>query len=417
MKMFEGMNRLQYWINVLLLTVAFCIPFAKKYVPGFLVLLGIACIIKSIIDRKLYFYRKDIPLHLLAVLFGLHLWGVTYSENVDYAWTEIGIKLSFFAFPVLALVMPPISSKMKTNIKLAFIVGCLLYLFVSVVRGLYNSVTLGDWALLSYERLSEPYHPTYAATYQAMAVFMLIQNPSWLKFRRIKLIGFWLIVMIMVLFISMLASKAGLIAVWMSFVMGAYCFIKIGKPLGYVIATTVALLLFSAGSAFLLPGASVRIENALQDVNTSASWPVPNDAAARQVNHEAHSSTELRLVTWSAAWELLLQNPFGAGTGDTTNELVKIYERKGENYAVQKALNAHNQFLQTAAELGWPALVVLCTSLLLLFQQYFYNRDLLLLNFLLLCGMNFLFESFLEVQAGIVFFCFWILVLLRGNRS
>jgi len=93
MKMFEGMNRLQYWINVLLLTVAFCIPFAKKYVPGFLVLLGIACIIKSIIDRKLYFYRKDIPLHLLAVLFGLHLWGVTYSENVDYAWTEIGIKL------------------------------------------------------------------------------------------------------------------------------------------------------------------------------------------------------------------------------------------------------------------------------------------------------------------------------------
>jgi len=417
MKIFEGITRVQYWINALLLTVAFCIPFAKRYVPGFLLLLGIACIIKSIIDRKLYLYRKDIPLHLLALLFGLHLLGVTYSENVGYAWTEIGIKLSFLVFPLLALVMPSLDKVMMHRIKLFFVFGCIGYKVVSLATGLYDSIRFDDFGFLSYEALSEPYHPTYAATYQAMALFIMMRMASRGEYLFRNKIIHRIIGLMIIIFISMLASKAGLIAVWISLVMGAYCFIKEGKTRTNVIATTVALLLFSAGSAFLLPGASVRIENALKDVGTTAPWPVPNDASNQQVHHEAHSSTELRLVTWSAAWELLLQNPFGAGTGDTTNELVKIYQRKGENYAVQKALNAHNQFLQTAAELGWPALVVLCASLLLLFQQYFYNRDLLLLNFLLLCGMNFLFESFLEVQAGIVFFCFWILVFLRGNRS
>lgn len=413
MSYLTAIAKVQNWINGFLLTIAFCIPFAKRYVPGFLLLLGIACIIKSINDRKLYFYRKDFPLLLLAVLFGLHLLGVTYSENVDYAWTEIGIKLSFLVFPLLALVMPPIEVNMKQHIRRAFIYGCIGYMIVSVATGLYDSIRFDDFGYLSYEALSEPYHPTYAATYQAMTLFIMMLMASRGEFLFNNKILHRIICILILLFISMLASKAGLIAAWISIVMGAYCIYKSYKQLRNVIVVTLGLLLFSAGSAFLLPGASVRIENALKDVGTTNQWPVPNDAAAQQVHHEAHSSTELRLVTWSAAWELLLHNPFGAGTGDTTNELVKIYESKGENYAVQKALNAHNQFLQTAAELGWPALIVLCASLLLLFQLFFYNRDLLLLNFLLLCGMNFLFESFLEVQAGIMFFCFWVLVIVR----
>jgi len=216
MKIFEGIAKVQYWVNALLLIIAFCIPFAKRYVPGFLVLLGIACIVKSIIDKKLYFYRKDIPLYLLAVLFGLHLLGLTYSENIDYAWTEIGIKLSFIAFPLLAIMMPAIEKLMRHRIKLSFVLGCLGYLVVSVATGFYDSLQFKDITELSYEKLSEPYHPTYAATYQAMALFILMQGAARNEFLFNSKILQRIVCLLLLLFISMLASKAGLIAAWIS---------------------------------------------------------------------------------------------------------------------------------------------------------------------------------------------------------
>lgn len=379
----------------------------------FLVLFGLYLLVQCILKKRLYFSKKDLPLHMLAVLFLLHLIGLTYSENVEYAWTEIGIKLSFFAFPLIALMMPSISSKQGNHVKLAFIIGCLSYLVVSVVTGVYNSLEQNDFSYLSYELLSAPYHPTYAATYQAMAVFMLIQNPSWLKFGLGKRIVFWLILLLMVLFISMLASKAGLLALWISLLMAAIFFFKNKENLRRALLLTASLMILSIASALYLPGVSSRIENAVKDVQTNAPTNANESSLENVPEQEAHSSTSLRMVTWSASLKLLLENPLGVGTGDTTNELVKIYDSTGEQHASEKKLNAHNQFLQTGAELGWPALIALCSSLALLFALYLKTKDFLLLNFLLLCGMNFLFESFIEVQAGIVFFCFWILIFLR----
>ncbi len=409
----EKLTSFTFWTGTFLMSLAFLIPFGKRYVPLFIMLLGIVLIAHSILKRKLYFSKKDAPLYLLALLFLLHVVGVSYSENTEYAWTEIGIKLSFICFPLLAILLPSISSKTQVGIRIAFITGCLLYLGVAVVTGIYDSITHNDFSYLSYELLSEPYHPTYAATYQAMAVFMLLQNPVWLRYGLGKRIAYWSMIVVMILFISMLASKAGLIAVFISILMGCYSLFQNRQSLGKVILTTFLLLLFSASTALYLPGVSSRIGNAVSDIQAQEHDTTDGTTIQTTEEQQAHSSTALRMVTWGASLQLLMENPIGVGTGDTTNELVKIYDSKGEQHASEKKLNAHNQFLQTGAELGWPALISLCTCLLLLFSLYLKNRDLLLLNFLLLCGMNFLFESFIEVQAGIVFFCFWILVFLR----
>lgn len=405
----------EYWASTFLLLLAFMIPFAKKFVPGFIVLFGLACMIKAIRDRRIYSLSKDLPLLLLALLFLLHIIGLSYSDNEEYAWTEIGIKLSFFAFPFIALFLHPIRKELFEKVCVSFILGCLGYLVISITSGAYQSFITKDISYLSYELLSEPYHPTYAATYQAMSVFMMMYYASRDKYLLGKKYLHWSLCILMLLFISMLASKAGLIAAIIALVIGGYSLVKNHWSVGRSIVLSGSFILFNISTAFLLPGVSSRLQGAVKDLGTNTKQAPTNNM--QQQLPEAHSSTALRMVTWSASWQLLKENPIGVGTGDTTNELVKIYTSKGEHHAAEKNLNAHNQFLQTAAELGWPALITLCLILVLLFLRYLKTRDLLLLVFLLLIGMNFLFESFIEVQAGIVYFCFWIMIFLRKENA
>jgi hypothetical protein len=89
----------------------------------------------------------------------------------------------------------------------------------------------------------------------------------------------------------------------------------------------------------------------------------------------------------------------------------------GESYASEKQLNCHNQFLQVTCEHGWPALILLLTGMTMLAYRAWKQRNLLFAAFLSICAMNFMFESCLEVQAGIVFFFFFSLVFLSSNRQ
>jgi len=65
-------------------------------------------------------------------------------------------------------------------------------------------------------------------------------------------------------------------------------------------------------------------------------------------------------------------------------------------------------------EFAWLGIILLVSMIIAGFVFAARNGDNVLLAVLILCSMNFLFESFLEVQAGIVFFCFWIFI---GSRS
>lgn len=399
------------WVGILLITLAFLIPSVKKLAPPIIVLLGIAALVDSIQKRRIYFSRRLAPLYLLAVLFLLHLTGLLYSENYEYGLTEIGIKLSFIGFPLIALFLPEQSSEQYRKIKWAFVYGCLAYLVGSILLGIYHAVLNQDFLYLSYEKLSHPYHPTYAASYQAMAFFILLQFSSKQQFLFKNKIAHYISLIAIIIFVSMLASKAGLIALWISAGMAVFFFKSERQKFIRKAFLFLLFIILSISSSYLLPGTSTRIENAVSDLQNQKSTTVSITEQS-----EAETSTSLRFVTWSASWELIKNNPIGVGTGDTTDELIKVYEKTGEFHAAEKELNSHNQFLQVGTELGWPGIIVFTAILLSLLFLLYNERDLLLLNFLLICTMNFLFESFLEVQAGIVFFCFWVLIFTQKRR-
>lgn len=394
------------------ISIAFTIPFAKKFVPGFILLLGLSCIWFCIKQRSVFFDKKQTPFLLLTAIFILHLCGLSYSDHVSEGLNEVGIKLSYVVFPVIAWMMPLLSKNELRKILLAFVGGCIAFVLLALSYGLYRTSLFADLSYLSYEKLGIFLHPTYAATYMSMALFILIRNASLADYVLSKQWLNFLLCCIIIVFISMLASKAGFIAALISMVMGAWCWWKNKKSWISATAILFSAIALMAASSLLAPGSSVRLSAAVNDIeiHTPTEMVVPQQ-------HEAHTSTELRFVTWGASFELLLQNPWGVGTGDTEYELIKKYNHMNEGYAAERKLNAHNQFLQAGAEHGWLGISLLTTCLLALLISTIKHRDTLLMNFILLCGMNFLFESFLEVQAGIVFFCFWVMIFLKQARA
>ena len=122
-------------------------------------------------------------------------------------------------------------------------------------------------------------------------------------------------------------------------------------------------------------------------------------------NTEVESNTA-RLVMWYSGINVVGQHFWlGSGTG-SVKEVLQQYNMTLDNTGVAaKKLDAHNQFLNCAIELGIVGLVLFLIPIV-----QFMGYSIVLRNWrALLMSASFvltmLFESFLETQAGIVPYC------------
>ena len=65
--------------------------------------------------------------------------------------------------------------------------------------------------------------------------------------------------------------------------------------------------------------------------------------------------------------------------------------------------------------MGWPGLLMLLLILYALWKSH--GGDYSVRAFALICALNFLFESTLEAQAGIVFFSFWVMAYSKIDEG
>lgn len=395
----------------LMMVLVFALPWAKKALPTIIALITLIAIIYFL--RRKQTYRPTEPLAIagLLSLFILHIAGTTYTEHPHEAWNEVGIKLSFLIFPILSVLLPNFRKQEIEKIHHWFVAGCFVFIGITLVRAGINAYHHQHLYYLTYDQLSWYMHPTYAAAYQAMALFLLVEQMQQRKFTAsspVLHVGACLLVL---LYIALLSSKAGyltfLLVVGFSFVR---CFHWKFSALRGAFISLMSVLLFAL-VVIALPTSAGRIGQAVEDIRSTENNALPSDTT-QEPSHT--SSTALRPVTWSASWTLLRENAFGTGTGDTQPSLNTLYLQRAESYAAERNLNAHNQYLQTGAELGWFGLLALLTGLGALWRVR--KSEITVACFAGLFAFNFLFESMLEVQAGIVFFCAWVLVYSKIER-
>ena len=123
----------------------------------------------------------------------------------------------------------------------------------------------------------------------------------------------------------------------------------------------------------------------------------------KQIKYTSSSNT--RKLAWETSFEIIKDNIlFGVGTGESTSILDLNYEKKGYNFLKNKSINCHNQFIQYQLDHGLIGSICLFFFTLVMLIFSLKEKDLVYALFLFLIILNFMTESMLETQSGVVFF-------------
>jgi O-antigen ligase len=399
----------------LLSTIAFFIPVLPKILPGLIITAVIVWFILVIRQSNSNGLITDGKVFLLLFLYCLYVAGMFYTINYSHGLKDLETKLSLLVFPLIfSTVRFPKAD--RTRILLFFLAGCFTAMAYNIINSAYNFYTeysvrgSFNYTNFLYFNLSQIIHPSYLALYFCLAVSIII---DWIQNQYVKLSKYLLYfaLLCLIIFIFMLSSKAGILT--LITVLTYYLVIFLKKvaiknlkikqlliPAAFIIFSVIMYL-------FLVPGATKRLEINPRLFTTE-----------NVIAKDTEDSSELRVLIWQNAVEIIENNLwFGIGTGDVRDALMRKYEDKHIKRAIMFQLNAHNQFLQTWIAVGIPGLIALLIWLFLLIKNGLLERDHNQIIFGIILFINFLFESMLETQAGVIFISFFTCLFLFSNNS
>ncbi|MDG1159697.1 MAG: O-antigen ligase family protein [Flavobacteriales bacterium] len=401
--------------NSLTVLIAFLLPITKKGLPMVIAFWALMGIWSSWHHRPKVSKRSLLS---LIVFYVLHLFGLFQASNIKTALFHLEVKASFLLFPVIWLLQAEIENKQRFRVMMAFVYGCLFYFFYSFAKAFWRFQETAVPDVFFYNELADYFHPTYIATYFALGFLML----GWLAYKQVHILGKrWvhhLMEALFLVFIGLLSSKAGYLCALMSLGFLAILWLK-RKRLG--VALTYAIMgTFIMASTIM---ASPKSQSRIKEMTNSVQAPPTNDIReelgesaysdqAETLESRGKGSTAGRIIAWEAALVIIAQHPFGVGTADATNALKVEYEKMGASYNLEHELNAHNQFLQSTLEFGYLGFLSLAMIFVFGIRSALRRNDFIFLAFMFLLFINMLFESFWEVQSGVVFvsffFCFFV---------
>ena len=399
--MTKHLENIYYKLYILFFGVlAFSIPLYDRFAAMAIVLIMFTWLIEGKFKEKLQRLKKDHfrrNMMSFSIIYFIYLVGFLYSNNQYNAFLDLQTKLSLLVFPILfATIDENILKGEKEKILSSYILGCIVSTLVLMSYALYNFSESHMVKEFFYSNLSWYQHASYISMFLAFAVGILlyhIHTKSILE-KTPKAIVIALIVYFGT-FIFLLSSKAGILT--LTIILLSYVgvllydkqFLK-GVTLFFIISLTIwgMFTFFSVTSS--------RIMDAQQTISSET------------VENDATDSTSERIHIWQSALSVIKENLiFGVGTGDANDALIAKYKTNHYSGALEKKLNAHNQYLQTYIAVGIIGFLVLMVMLFIPLFQSLKHRNILYFLFLLLITFNLLFESMFERQAGVVFYAFF----------
>jgi len=391
-------SRIQFLLACL---IAFLLPF-KQLGPLQIVALSIAMLLLNWLlegDFKNKFSAISHPgmLVLYLAFYGWHVLGLGWTTNLPAGYFDLEVKLSLFVCPWIFSTRP-FRGEQVDRVLGAFVLGCGVASLVLLVRAVYFWFFLHENKFF-YEAFSSLMHPSYFSMYLNMAIISLLLAFS--KKGNTLSKGWLFLFPLFVIVVVLLSSKMGLIGLLL-IIMVWLCWLVVSKR-RYLLGGGV-LFLLAAGiwSIFQFsPAVSVRIKSAVSAVSSGSS---------DKTNAE---STAVRMLIWGSAREVIAEHPLvGAGTGDSKEVLMEKYKEEGITGAYKKNLNAHNAYLQIWVALGGVGLLLLLALLVLPVRIGWMDKKPAVICFTLLLALNFIPESMLETEAGVMYYGFFGCLLL-----
>ncbi len=404
------MQKINFYFGLL---ITFCIPLCKipvfkKIVPFILALWIITWFLEGNFKNKFRTVNKNILFFLPILFYFLHIIGLAYSYNINSAFFDLQVKLSLLISPVLFFGSNYLYKANYKIILLSFVTGCFIISLIYLSQAFYFYL-VNNSNYFFHSNLSIFEHPTYLSMYLAFAIAILFYLLESNKFKTISTLKFlfpFLIVFFSIM-IFLLSSKAGIICGFIVlFTIIFLRIIKYRKLFSKILLLTSVVLLFLFALKYNYR--FIKVKKAI------------NNTQIKPINKKTTESTAVRILILQSSFELIKDNfLIGVGTGDVKDDLIKKYKAKEIISAENRQLNTHNQFIETFVQLGIIGFIILILLFIIPFIAGIKEKNILLLLFLIIVGFNFLFESMLNRQSGVVFFAFFysFLVFVKPDTN
>lgn len=398
----KNLFRKAYYIFFVLLACSLPISFEQVKLTSFVIMLIIA---NSIVLFFLYKNDRKSLLNKTVVLFIsfylIYLLGLFRSDNIGNAFFELEKKLSLFIFPLIFYYSPKLNSKEVKNILLSFAISCILTSTYCLLVATYNLIKFNDSSLFFYHSLSGivGMHSIYLSMFLCFSIAIFL----YYCFVEVNIFTGWsryLVyagVFILVITVILLSARVPIIILTIgSIIYFTIRFNKKNKLIRSVLAS-----LFIGGVIFsivlIIPKTRERFK---EGINYNGEYSVD----------KLGQGGAARPFIWLSALEIIRLNPvMGVGTGDVEAELTRVYNERQYIFLTEPKMkfNAHNQFLQTAVEVGLVGLFVFVINLLFAMRFAIKKKSVLYFIFVSIFIICCLTESLIERERGIIFFAFF----------
>lgn len=353
--------------------------------------------------KKIFTERRTF--FLMVLVYVLFLISLIYTDNYKVAGTKLVLHSSMLYLPILFSLTKWHQNKVK-RIMNFFTIGILLQLLISFIVACIDTGMTWEQSRFSYVELSyNGIHPTYASV---MLNIAFVFNCAFLLFKQYASSKeFYLRIIILPLFIIgviLFASRAGQIGLLFSiiFILG-YFIRKISKKQVALILVTFSIV--SAVGVFAVR--RVVADNITEAVNGIEKFN-------KRDKSESLRSTAIRLVLWQNSLNILKDNFFGTGIGDSNDELQIELKRNEEQFVHSLGYNSHNQFLTIGLAVGWIGIVL--WGLILIFSSLNWGMfKFFQLSIVLIIFSGLMFESMIEKQVGSILII-WVLCFMESAK-
>jgi O-antigen ligase len=398
--------------QLLLVAFVFFLPF-RNHISS---VIGIILFLFLFFDKtesfatkaKTVFKSKIAVLSLSIYL--MHLVGLLYTQNFKYAGLDLEIKLPLLILPFALFAEKELTKEAMEKVFRFFTFGNILAMIVCLIHAVYRYNIEHNSYVFFYNELAYLIHPSYFSMYLGFNVLLIILKITDItaqeKTDKFQLFVYFLLCTFFLVFITLLASKAGILIITILIVgITGLQLLKKKFYLFFYLISLVGVLFF-----FLTKNTNATTTKRFTDAKKELSAKDAKNA------NEKVGSSDTRIEVWKASKTVFGKNYLiGVGTGDIKDELIKQYAKNDFTLGVQNMFNCHNQYFQFYILFGIIGGSLFIALIIASFYIGIQSKNQVLLLFLLLFCLNIFIESMLETKAGVEFYAFFFAFLLKNN--
>jgi O-antigen ligase len=336
------------------------------------------------------------------------LW-MLLATDMQMATSTLERKAVYIIFPMVFAGSVAFTTRQYRLLYDAFCISCFVVLVycqsIALIR-YFNSDT--GFNYLTYENLANPImHPGYFSNYFTLA-FLWLCAPIVFKTETtyIKPLYRNILIAIFIYWIAMLTSKTAFIII---IIFMAWFVLKL--MLGTFNIKTKLLIFCSAIAMVVGMFVLVNITIAARFKDITTLPPItPKVGFCESVNSRRAAALE-GYNKVQEVWHV------GYGTGMANAKLMEQLTEKKYESLVAFNMHTHNQFMHTWLDLGFWGMLYLILFLLYLLYYFIKTKNVMGIGISIITIINCLTDDMLEIQAGFVFFMFFICVEMFAKNK